>query len=133
MPPQTIQKSILLIDDDHYVSDFYADAFRNAGYDADVAVGAADALKKLRLGKKYRVVMFDVSMLAVDGFELYEMIKKESLALDSVFMVLTNSAEPDKIQKAKQLGINTYLIKSATIPVEAVSKVNQALEEKIQI
>ncbi len=133
MPPQTTPKSVLLIDDDHYVLDFYADAFRNGGYDTDIAVGAADALKKLRTGKDYDAVVFDVSMLAVDGFELLEMLRKEALAKNSVFIVLTNSQEPDKIQKAKDMGINTYLIKSATIPAEAVKRVNQVLEEKPQI
>ncbi len=133
MPPQTNQKTILLIDDDHYVLDFYADAFRNAGYDTDTAVGAAEALKKIRAGKNYNAIIFDVSMIAVDGFELLEMIKKDGLASGSVFIVLTNSQEPDKIQKAKDLGLNTYLIKSATIPAEAVKRVNQVLEEKPQI
>jgi len=134
MPPQNqAQKSVLLIDDDHYVLDFYADEFRNSGYDTDIAVGAAEALKKLRTEKNYSAIIFDVAMLAVDGFELFEMIRKEGLAKDSVFIVLTNVTDPDKIQKAKELGINNYLIKVSTVPKEAVSKVSQILEEKPQI
>jgi CheY-like chemotaxis protein len=134
MPPQaSTQRSVLLIDDDHYVLDFYADAFRNAGYDTDIAVGAADALRKLKSEKNYRAVIFDIAMVAVDGFELLDMIRKDNLAKNSVFIILTNVTDPDKIQKAKDLGINTYMIKVSTIPVEAVKRVNQVLEEKIQI
>lgn len=134
MPPQdSLQKSVLLIDDDHYVLDFYADAFRNAGYDTDTAVGAAEALRKLKSGKNYNAVVMDIIMIAVDGFQLLEMIRKDGLAKDSVFIILTNATEPDKIERAKSFGIDTYLIKVSTVPAEAVKRVNQLLERKPQI
>lgn len=132
MSENTQQRTILLIDDDHYVIDFYADAFRNSGYDVDIAIGAAEALRKLRSEKKYDVVVLDVTMIAISGLELMERIRSEKLSEKSVFIVLTNDQDPDKMEKAKALGIDTYLIKSSTVPIEAVRRVNQVIENKEQ-
>ena len=129
----TIQKTVLLVDDNRFVVELYADAFRNAGFDTDVAIGAAEALKKIRSEKVYDAIVVDVIMVAVDGLELIEKIKQEGLSQKSVFIVLTNAVEPDKIDKAKELGVAMYLTKVSTVPVEAVRQVTQALEARPRI
>ena len=127
-----IQKSVLLIDDSKYLLGFYADAFRNANYSVDTALGAAEALRQLQ-AKTYRAVIFDVKMVAVPGLQMMEMIKRQNLAQNSVFIILTNENDPDKMKEAVTFGINNYFIKSENPPVTFVGKVNQILETKNRI
>ncbi|HEY9586392.1 MAG TPA: response regulator [Candidatus Paceibacterota bacterium] len=126
------ENSILLVDDDRFILDLYSEAFENGGFKTDTALGAAEALKKMRAGS-FSVVILDVNMVAVDGIELLEMVRKEKLLPKALFMMLTNDANPDKIKKAHELGAEAYLVKIATPPELAVKKVSEVLQTKAKI
>ena len=121
-------KKIMLIDDDRFLLDMYALKFKNAGCEPIVAVGAADALQKLRGGLIPDAIVLDIIMPAVDGLELLGLIRKENLAEKAVVVMLTNESDQEKKEMAKNLGAASYIIKATTIPSEVVSQVKALLE-----
>jgi CheY-like chemotaxis protein len=62
--------SILVVDDDPAVRDLLVDALSEAGHRVDVAPDGAQALERLRDGIAPCVVLTDVRMPRMDGFEL---------------------------------------------------------------
>ncbi len=100
----------------------YRKKFEQAGATVDVAVGSVEALAKLRGGAKPDVLILDIIMPDIDGIELLETIRKEKLVPNSVVIMLTNESNWDRIEKAKSLGIKSYIVKATTIPSEVVEE-----------
>ena len=114
--------SVLIVDDDKFLLDMYRKKFESKGVTVDVAVGSAEALAKLRGGAKPDVLILDIIMPDIDGIELLETIRKEKLVPNSVVIMLTNESNWDRIEKAKSLGIKSYIVKATTIPSEVVEE-----------
>src|SRR3989338_3490113 len=115
--------TVLIVDDDKFLLEMYKRKFESGGVDADVAVGAEEALSKLRGGSAPEVLILDIIMPGMNGLELLEVIRKEKLAPTSTVIMLTNESNEETISKAKSLGIQCYIVKATSIPTEVVEKV----------
>jgi CheY-like chemotaxis protein len=120
---------ILIVDDDKFLLDMYSMKFKSLGHEANVAVGGEDALSKLRGGDSPEILILDIIMPAMDGLELLETIRKEKLAEQAIVIMLTNETDPAKIEKAKSLGVQGYIVKATSIPSEVVSQVIQIVKD----
>ena len=121
--------SIFLVDDDEFLLDMYALKFRKAGFDVEVARGGEEALSKLKDGYSPTVVLLDVVMPQISGFELLETAKKEKLLLGSIVIILSNLGQKEDVEKGKKLGVVDYIIKASFTPSEVVEKVNAILQK----
>lgn len=66
----TKRHSILVVDDDPSIRSLYVDVLRAAGHDVAVANDGMEALARLREGELPCVVLSDVRMPRMDGWEL---------------------------------------------------------------
>jgi CheY-like chemotaxis protein len=121
---------ILIVDDDKFLLDMYAVKFKTLGHDPAVAVGAEDALNKLREGTNPEILILDIIMPSMDGLELLELIRKENLVPNATVVMLTNETDPAKIEKAKSLGVAGYIVKATSIPSEVVNEVINIVKNK---
>jgi len=87
------QHSVLVVDDDNNVRSLYVDALGEAGHMVAVAVDGADALEHLRADAVPCVVLTDVRMPRMDGWELSRAIARDP-DLSSIPVVVVPS---DKI------------------------------------
>jgi two-component system, OmpR family, response regulator RpaB len=79
--------SVLVVDDDGNVRSLFVDALREAGHAVTVATDGLDALTKLSDGTVPCVVLADVRMPRMDGFEFARAVAHDPL-LSSVPVVL---------------------------------------------
>lgn len=80
----TKSSRILLVDDDRLVSRMFGDFLRNAGFEVEEESSAVDALDKLsKKGELFDLVVTDIMMAKMDGWELLKAIRKD-LGFDSV-------------------------------------------------
>jgi CheY-like chemotaxis protein len=114
---------ILLVDDDKFLLEMYKKKFEQSGAEVDLALGSEQTLTKLRDGAKPDIVVLDVIMPGMDGMELLEVIHKEKLLPDTIIIMLTNESDEEKVEEAKNLGINGYIVKAAKVPTEVVEQV----------
>lgn len=114
--------SILIIDDDRFLLDMYALKFKAGGCDVDVAFDPTIALEKLRKGAAPSIILLDVVMPAMSGFEFLETVRKEGLAKTASVIMLSNQGAQEDIDKAMQLGAAGYIIKASSIPSEVLEK-----------
>ena len=117
------KKKIFLIDDDTFLLSVYAMKFEKSGFEVKIAASGNDALDVLKDGYKPDIILLDLIMPVMDGFSIYESIKKENLAPNAVAIMLTNQGLASDIDRAKELGVHGYIIKATTIPAEVVSEV----------
>lgn len=118
---------ILLVDDDKFLLDMYALKFKKSGLDVDTSSSSQNALDKIR-SAEYDIVLLDIIMPGMDGLELLGNIRKEKLIQKATVVMLTNQA--DDFEKAKNLGVDGYIIKATTIPSEVVDQVMNIYKNK---
>ncbi|MFZ2303778.1 MAG: response regulator [Minisyncoccia bacterium] len=123
MGSNQITKKILIVDDDKFLLDMYTFRFKENGFDVTQAFGSVDALSKLKGGIVPDVMLLDVVMPTMDGFELLSIIKNEKLAPSAKVIVLSNLGQLSDVKKGRNLGANGYVIKSSATPSEVVKKV----------
>lgn len=120
---------ILLVDDDEFLLDMYSLKFKEAQFMLDVATSGEMALEKLRKNT-YDVMLLDIVMPALDGFEVLQQMRKENLAKDMLVIILSNLGQKEDIERGMQLGASDYVIKAHFTPKEVVEKVRQNLAKK---
>lgn len=102
--------SVLVVDDEATVRSFYVDALAESGHRVSVAATAAAALDRLREGDVPCVVLADVRMPGMDGFELSREVARDPQLASIPIVVMTGdrilsftSPARDKPFSAKEL------------------------------
>ena len=97
--------------------------FEKSGFAVKIAPSGPDAIVLLKDNYVPDIILLDLVMPILDGFATYEAMQKEHLASHAVAIMLTNQGLASDLAKAKELGIDGYIIKATTIPAEVVSEV----------
>ncbi len=80
------------------------------GLQSDIAKNGAEALKMLD-SNNYQLILMDLYMPVMDGFEAIKLIKKDKKLKHIPIIALTASAEISLMNKAIEIGANTCLTK----------------------
>ncbi len=116
---------ILIVDDDDFLLDMYSLKFTESGFEVIPSSGSEDALIKLRGGFIPSIMLLDVVMPKMDGFELLKLINSEKLGGSAVRIILSNLGQPSDIEKGNSLGASGYIVKASATPTEVVNKVKK--------
>ena len=122
MEQDKLPKKVLIVDDDRDLLDMYTLKFKENGFDVIEAFGSVDALSKLKEGFVPDMLILDVVMPSMDGFELLTHIKNEKLAEGAKIMMLSNLGQPADIERGRSLGAHGYVIKASATPSEVVER-----------
>ena len=122
--------SILLVDDDRFLLDMYTLKFKDSGCNVEAMPDPVAALEKIRGGYAPNIILLDIVMPAMSGFEFLEAVRKENLAKNSIIIMLSNQGQQEDIDKAVALGASGYIIKASSIPSEVLQKTLSIAESK---
>ncbi len=128
MTEENQQTRIMLVDDDKFLLDMYSLKFKKSNFAVEAFPTSTGALERLRTGGVFDLVLLDIIMPTMDGIEVLKHIKDEKLIPEAVIIMLTNQA--DDFEKAKNLGVEGYIIKATTIPSEVVEQVTSIYNAK---
>ncbi len=79
---------------------------------ADSGRKAVDALQAARAARRsYRLVLLDVEMPDMNGFELARHIREDPTLSSTVVMMISRAGGQEEISRSRQLGVNAYLFK----------------------
>ncbi len=126
---------VLIIDDDKFLLNMYSIKFSKNGFEVNSASSGEEALGKIKEGYAPDIVLLDIVMPGMDGFEILDNLKKNNLVPNAMIIMLTNQGQLADIEKAKSFGINGYIIKATTIPSEVVEEVERIynLQKKTEV
>jgi len=113
-------KRVLVVDDEPGIGNILRIKLRISGYDVITALGGQEALD-LVASAKPDIMLLDVIMPGVDGFEVLQKLRSYSQLPVIVF-----SARQDNAAKALELGANDFLAKPFA-PEELVNKIRSIL------
>jgi chemosensory pili system protein ChpA (sensor histidine kinase/response regulator) len=106
------QISVLVVDDSPSVRHLNTRLINNAGWKAVVAKDGQEAIEMLQAGEKFPdVILTDVEMPRMDGYELLSTLKKNEQWKDIPVVMITSRAGDKHRQKAVELGATEYLVK----------------------
>lgn len=121
---------VFIIDDDKFLLDMYSMKFVERQFAVEVAFGSMEALEKLKGGEKPDIILLDIVMPNMDGFELLQEIKNQNLAAEAVIIILSNLGQKEDIERGLKLGADGYIIKASSTPTEVVNKVLEIAKPK---
>jgi len=122
-----IGKTILLVEDVEVNREILIALIEHTGAEIEIAVDGADALMKFATSsEKYDLILMDIHMPNMDGFETTSRIRKSSLSNAETIPIIAMTANVSKedIEKCLACGMNSHLGKPVD-PGEIINRLKK--------
>lgn len=121
-----MKQHILIIEDDGFLASIYAQKLELEGFDVSTATNGEDGLKLVQKDAP-DLVLLDLLMPRMDGFEVLERLKANEATKHIPVLVLSNLGQKDDVERCMKLGAAGYIIKAHALPHETVKRVKEIL------
>ncbi|MBR0871941.1 hybrid sensor histidine kinase/response regulator [Bradyrhizobium tropiciagri] len=111
MRPSASAQSVLLVDDSAFFRNMLAPVLKAAGYKVRTAQNAQEGLTVLRSGLSFDVVLTDIEMPEMNGFEFAENIRSDHNLNAMPIIALSAMVSPAAIERGRQAGFHDYVAK----------------------
>jgi two-component system chemotaxis sensor kinase CheA len=111
MRPSASAQSVLLVDDSAFFRNMLAPVLKAAGYRVRVAPNAQEGLMALRSGQSFDVVLTDIEMPDMNGFEFAETIRADPHLSAMPIIALSSMVSPAAIERGRLAGFHDYVAK----------------------
>jgi DNA-binding response OmpR family regulator len=115
-------KKILIIEDEEILLNLLKNKFSEIGYEVSIATDGVLGLKAMKEILP-DLVLLDLVMPKMGGFELLEKRQEDETINGIPIIIISNSGQPVELGRAKELGVNDWLIKTEFDPKEVIQKV----------
>jgi len=121
------ERNVLVIEDDQFLRDLIIRKLEEEGFETLQAIDGEEGLRIIRENKP-AIVLLDLILPGVDGFEVLKQIKEDKNISDVPVVILSNLGQKDDIERGLKLGAEDYLIKAHFTPGEIVGKVKELVK-----
>ena len=104
-------QTVLLVDDSAFFRNMLAPVLKAAGYRVTVAQNGQEGLAVLRSGNTFDVVLTDIEMPEMNGFEFAEAIRADRKMESMPIIALSSVVSPAAIERGRQAGFHDYVAK----------------------
>jgi DNA-binding response OmpR family regulator len=118
-------KKIFIVEDDTFLQGLEATKLKKEGFDILTAANGKEASEIVKKKEKFDLVLLDLLLPDMDGFEVLSLIKKEKTYENIPVIVFSNLSEDKDVKKAKSLGASEFMIKSNFNLDELTQKVRE--------
>lgn len=115
-------KKVLIIDDDEILRDLLEKKLTRNGYEVQTAEDGEKGLKEIRKNRP-DLVLLDIIMPNMGGFDVLKEMNKDEDLEDISVVIVSNSGQPVEIDKAKEMGVKDWVVKTEFDPEEVLKKV----------
>jgi two-component system chemotaxis sensor kinase CheA len=102
-------KSLLLVDDSAFFRNMLAPVLKAAGYEVTAASDAQQALAMLKSGREFHVVVSDIEMPGMSGYQLAEWVRAESRNANVTLIALSALASEAMIERGRRAGFDAFV------------------------
>ncbi len=120
-------KTILIIEDDKFLRELIVRKLNEEDFEVSQAVDGEEGIKKI-IEEKPDLILLDLILPGIDGFEVLARMKKESALSSIPVIILSNLGQKDDVEKGLKMGAIDYLIKAHFTPGEIIEKIKVALK-----
>src|SRR5216684_284635 len=104
-------KSLLLVDDSAFFRNMLGSVLEAAGYEVTAAGGAEEALAILKSGRQYDVVVSDIEMPGMSGYELAQAVRSEPRGANVTLIALSALASEAMVERGRRAGFDDFVAK----------------------
>lgn len=121
---ETISAHILVVDDSITTRTLEQNILEAAGYLVTTAINGIEALKQLSQAE-FDIVISDIQMPEMDGFELVERIRQFPEYRDLPLILVTSLETREDKERGMRAGADAYIVKRGFDQVELITMVEQ--------
>ncbi len=117
---------ILVVEDDQFLREMICRKLNKEEYEVVEAVDGEEGEKKVK-EEKPDLVLLDLILPGIDGFEVLERVKKDENVKDIPVIILSNLGQKSEVERGLNLGAVDFLIKAHFTPAEIVKKIREII------
>jgi two-component system chemotaxis sensor kinase CheA len=111
MKIEALTRKLLFVDDSPFFRNMLTPVLKAAGYDVTTASAANEALDLLKSGDRFDVVVSDIEMPEMNGFEFAEAMRSDQRFSAMPVIALSSMTNPASIERARVAGFHDYVAK----------------------
>ena len=111
MGAQALTRALLLVDDSAFFRNMLTPVLKAAGYDVTAVAAPTEALALIRQGERFDVVVSDIEMPGMNGFELAEAIRADERGAAIPIIALSSITSPATVERGRQAGFQEFVAK----------------------
>jgi two-component system chemotaxis sensor kinase CheA len=104
-------RRVLLVDDSPFFRNLLTPLLTVAGYDVTTMQNVAEALKLQEAGQDFDIIISDIEMPNMNGFEFAEAVRKGGRWSNLPMVALSSHATPKDHERGRQAGFTDYVAK----------------------
>ncbi|GIL41383.1 chemotaxis protein CheW [Roseiterribacter gracilis] len=104
-------RRILLVDDSPFFRNLLTPMLQVAGYHVTTVESALAALELVERGERFDVIVSDIEMPGMSGFEFAEKIKSDARVSSTPVVALSSHASPADLDRGRAAGFDDYVAK----------------------
>jgi DNA-binding response OmpR family regulator len=120
------KKRILLVEDDTSLADVYQARLELEGFEIQQVNNGEDALSSA-ISFKPDLVLLDAMMPKISGFDVLDILRNTPETANIKVVMLTALSQPKDKERAENLGVDDYLVKSQVVIGDVVDRVKHHL------
>jgi len=120
------KKKILLVEDDVALASVYRSRLELEGFEIKEVNNGEDALSAA-VEFKPDLVLLDAMMPKISGFDVLDILRNTPETKDMRVIMLTALSQPKDKERAENLGVDDYLVKSQVVIGDVVERVKHHL------
>lgn len=109
--PCALRRRLLFVDDSAFFRNMLLPVLKAAGYEVTVAESASAGLSLVREGRSFDVVVSDIEMPEMSGFEFAEALRAMPDFRSVPIIALSSLSTPAAIERGRQAGFHDYVAK----------------------
>jgi two-component system chemotaxis sensor kinase CheA len=112
LPEKIRKRNILVVDDSITTRTLEKNILEAAGYNVRLAINGMEALDVIRAGEVPDLIISDVVMPRLDGFDLAKQIKNEPRTASIPLILVTSLGSPEDKARGIDSGADAFIVKS---------------------
>ncbi|MBV9954081.1 MAG: chemotaxis protein CheW [Pseudolabrys sp.] len=104
-------RNILLVDDSPFFRNMLTPVLQAAGYAVTAAAGAQEALRLLKAGEGFDVVVTDTDMPDMSGFDLAETLQRDPALSELPVIALASMVSEEALERGRKAGFYDFVAK----------------------
>lgn len=119
-------KKILLVEDDAGLAAVYQQRLEAEGFEIKHVPNGEDALSAA-IEYKPELILLDIMMPKISGFDVLDILRNTPETTNIKIIILSALSQAKDVERAKELGVDDYLVKSQVVIADVVEKIKQHL------
>ncbi len=128
MPNTSPKKTILLVEDEAFLSSLLALKLEQQGFNVEKAMDGEEAFELLKTIRP-DLILLDLILPKRNGFEFLELLRNDPNFSKTPVIITSNLGQDSDIERGKNFGVIEYIVKNRLSIDELIDKVSSEVKK----